>query len=208
MPAVLARWKRIGLRATRSSGWIRWCCARHEGDAGADENVTRRARSPAGACVVLASLTLAWGFNWTAMKTALAEVPPWTFRSLCLGLGSAVLFAALRAAASGWCCRPDNGPALARAAQHHVLNMLVAFGVGMILGPPRSSRLPVWASCTLSVLVLGDIAGASCSASRSAWAGSRLGGVPGQPRRGAGSLTVLSAPRSGPRHGAAESAFP
>ena len=46
---------------------------------------------------VLASLTLAWGFNWTAMKTALAEVPPWTFRSLCLGLGSAVLFAALRA---------------------------------------------------------------------------------------------------------------
>jgi len=24
---------------------------------------------------VLASLTLAWGFNWTAMKTALAEQP-------------------------------------------------------------------------------------------------------------------------------------
>ena len=46
---------------------------------------------------VLASLTLAWGFNWTAMKVALAEVPPWTFRSLCLGLGSAVLFTALRA---------------------------------------------------------------------------------------------------------------
>ena len=43
---------------------------------------------------VLARLSLAWGFNWTAMNVALAEVPPWTFRSLCLGLGSAVLFGA------------------------------------------------------------------------------------------------------------------
>ena len=41
---------------------------------------------------VLAGLTLAWGFNWSAMKIALAEVTPWVFRSLCLGLGCAVLF--------------------------------------------------------------------------------------------------------------------
>src|SRR5258708_30623222 len=46
---------------------------------------------------VLAGLTLAWGFNWTAMKVSLSEVTPWTFRTLCLGLGSAVLFAVLRA---------------------------------------------------------------------------------------------------------------
>ena len=45
---------------------------------------------------VLAGLTFAWGFNWTAMKVALSAVPPWTFRSLCLGLGSAVLFLVLR----------------------------------------------------------------------------------------------------------------
>ena len=51
---------------------------------------------PARLWWLLAALTLAWGFNWTAMKLALAEVPPWTFRSLCLGLGSAVLFAVLR----------------------------------------------------------------------------------------------------------------
>ena len=47
---------------------------------------------------LLAGLTFAWGFNWTAMKVALSEVPPWTFRALCLGLGSAVLFLGLRAA--------------------------------------------------------------------------------------------------------------
>jgi drug/metabolite transporter (DMT)-like permease len=46
---------------------------------------------------LLAALTLAWGFNWTAMKVALEQVPPWTFRTLCLGLGSAVLFAVLKA---------------------------------------------------------------------------------------------------------------
>jgi len=40
---------------------------------------------------LLAGLTLAWGFNWTAMKVALADVSPWTFRTLCLAwLGGAV----------------------------------------------------------------------------------------------------------------------
>jgi drug/metabolite transporter (DMT)-like permease len=46
---------------------------------------------------LLAGLTIAWGFNWTAMKVALGDVSPWTFRTLCLGLGSAVLFLVLRA---------------------------------------------------------------------------------------------------------------
>jgi drug/metabolite transporter (DMT)-like permease len=50
---------------------------------------------PARLWWLLAALTLAWGLNWTAMKLALAEVPPWTFRSMCLGLGSAVLFLVL-----------------------------------------------------------------------------------------------------------------
>src|SRR5205085_3437820 len=52
---------------------------------------------PARLWWLLAGLTLAWGFNWTAMKVALSQVPPWTFRALCLGLGSLILFAALRA---------------------------------------------------------------------------------------------------------------
>src|SRR6185436_1786040 len=46
---------------------------------------------------VLAGLTFAWGFNWSAMKIALHEITPWVFRSRCLGLGSAVLFLVLRA---------------------------------------------------------------------------------------------------------------
>ena len=51
---------------------------------------------PARLWWLLAALSLAWGFNWTALKLALGEIPPWTFRSICLGAGSLVLFAVLR----------------------------------------------------------------------------------------------------------------
>ena len=51
---------------------------------------------PARLWWVLVGLTLVWGCNWTAMKLAIAEVTPFTFRTLCLGLGSGVLFAVLR----------------------------------------------------------------------------------------------------------------
>ena len=52
---------------------------------------------PAPLWWVLVALTLVWGFNWTALKVAVSEVAPFTFRTLCLGAGSAVLFAFLRA---------------------------------------------------------------------------------------------------------------
>ena len=52
---------------------------------------------PARLWWVLAGLTVVWGFNWTAMKVAIVDISPFTFRTLCLGLGSGVLFAFLRA---------------------------------------------------------------------------------------------------------------
>ncbi len=48
--------------------------------------------------LMLASLILIWGFNWTALKVGLSEIPPWTFRSVCLAAGGGVLFAFLRLA--------------------------------------------------------------------------------------------------------------
>ena len=47
--------------------------------------------------VLLVLLTLVWGFNWTAMKVAISEVAPFTFRTFCLAAGSGVLFAVLKA---------------------------------------------------------------------------------------------------------------
>ena len=109
---------------------------------------------------VLASLTLAWGFNWTAMKVALAEVPPWTFRSLCLGLGSAVLFLALRAGGQRIVLPTGQWGRLWLLALLNITswNMLVAFGVGMIPSGRAAIvayTMPVWA-VPLSVWLLGE----------------------------------------------------
>jgi len=54
-------------------------------------------RLPSFGFVLLATLSLFWGLNWPVMKIALAEIPPWTFRTLCLGLGGFSLLALLKA---------------------------------------------------------------------------------------------------------------
>lgn len=109
---------------------------------------------------VLASLTLAWGFNWTAMKTALAEVPPWTFRSLCLGLGAAVLFAALRAGGQRLPLPTGQWSRICLLALLSITcwNMFVAFGVSRIPSGRAAIlayTMPVWA-VPLSVWLLGE----------------------------------------------------
>jgi drug/metabolite transporter (DMT)-like permease len=109
---------------------------------------------------VLAALTLAWGFNWTAMKLALSEVPPWIFRSLCLGLGAAVLFAALRAGGQRIIVPKGQWGRLWLLALLNITswNMLVAFGVGMIPSGRAAIlayTMPVWA-VPLSVWLLDE----------------------------------------------------
>jgi drug/metabolite transporter (DMT)-like permease len=109
---------------------------------------------------VLAALTLAWGFNWTAMKVALAEVPPWTFRSFCLGLGAALLFAALRAGGQRLAVPRAEWGRLALLALFNIScwNMLIAFGVALIPSGRAAIlayTMPVW-SIPLSVWLLGE----------------------------------------------------
>jgi drug/metabolite transporter (DMT)-like permease len=109
---------------------------------------------------VLAALTLAWGFNWTAMKVALSEVPPWTFRTFCLGLGSAVLFAALRAGGQKLSVPRGQWPRLWLLALLNITcwNMLVAFGVALIPSGRAAIlayTMPVWA-IPLSVWLLRE----------------------------------------------------
>jgi drug/metabolite transporter (DMT)-like permease len=135
--------------------------ARHDVDAGSGDGLTSEPdHLPRRLWWVLASLTLAWGFNWTALKTALAEVPPWTFRSLCLGLGSAVLFLALRAGGQRLVLPTGQWGRIWLLALLNITswNMLVAFGVGLIPSGRAAIlayTMPVWA-VPLSVLVLGE----------------------------------------------------
>jgi drug/metabolite transporter (DMT)-like permease len=115
---------------------------------------------PARLWWLLAALTLAWGFNWTAMKLALAEVPPWIFRSLCLGLGSAVLFLVLRVGGQRIPLPRGQWLRLVVLAFFNITgwNILVAFGLTMI----PSGRASILAytmpalAIPLSVWLLGE----------------------------------------------------
>ena len=115
---------------------------------------------PARLWWLLGALTLAWGFNWTAMKVALAEVPPWTFRSLCLGLGSAVLFLVLKASGQRIVWPRGQWRRLWLLALLNITgwNILVAFGLTMIASGRASIlayTMPVLA-VPLSVWLLGE----------------------------------------------------
>jgi drug/metabolite transporter (DMT)-like permease len=109
---------------------------------------------------LLAALTIAWGFNWTAMKVALTEVPPWTFRTLCLGLGSGVLFALLKAGGHSLAVPKGQWPRLWALAFFNITfwNVLVAFGLTLIPSGRAAIlayTMPVWA-VPLSMWVLGE----------------------------------------------------
>lgn len=115
---------------------------------------------PARLWWLLAALSLAWGFNWTAMKLALAEVPPFTFRSICLGLGSLVLFAALHLGGQSLVWPRGQWRRLWLFAILNITawNILIAFGVKTI----ASGRAAILAytmpamAIPLSVWLLGE----------------------------------------------------
>jgi len=115
---------------------------------------------PARLWWVLAGLTVVWGFNWTAMKVAIADIAPFTFRTLCLGLGSGVLFAFLRASGQPLAIPRDQWQRLVLIAFFNITcwNILVVFGLNL-LPSGRAAILaytmPAWA-IPLSVLLLGE----------------------------------------------------
>jgi hypothetical protein len=39
---------------------------------------------PRAAVILIAAITVLWGLNWPAMKVAVGEVSPWTFRAICV----------------------------------------------------------------------------------------------------------------------------
>ena len=115
---------------------------------------------PARLWWVLAGLTFAWGFNWTAMKLAVSEVPPFTFRSMCLGIGSAVLFTVMKASGHSLAVPKGHWGRLIGLAFIAITswNLLVAYGVSMIPSGRAAIlayTMPAWA-IPLSVWVLGE----------------------------------------------------
>src|SRR5258706_7176997 len=109
---------------------------------------------------VLVGLTLVWGFNWTAMKVAISDFAPFPCRRLCLGLGSGVLFAFLRASGQLLVVPRDQWRRLALLAFFNITcwNLLVVYGLSMMPSGRAAIlayTMPAW-SIPLSVLLLGE----------------------------------------------------
>jgi drug/metabolite transporter (DMT)-like permease len=109
---------------------------------------------------VLAGLTLVWGFNWTAMKVALSEVAPFTFRTLCLAAGAGLLFGFLRLSGQPLAVPRSEWRRLALIAFFTITcwNLLVAFGVRLIPSGRAAIlayTMPAWA-IPLSLWLLGE----------------------------------------------------
>jgi drug/metabolite transporter (DMT)-like permease len=115
---------------------------------------------PRDGLLLLAILTVTWGANWPAMKLAVMEVEPWTFRSLCLLVGAAGQFAiALGLGQRLRFPREDLKPVLVLAFFNiSVWHIVTAFGLTMLEAGRASLiayTMPLWATI-LSVSFLGE----------------------------------------------------
>jgi drug/metabolite transporter (DMT)-like permease len=121
--------------------------------------VERPRLSPFG-LLLLALVTLCWGFSWPINKRAIAEIPPLTFRAMALLGGSAGVFALARLAGQSLYLAPQHrGPVLALAATNSVgWNVLTIYAIPL-LPSGRAALLgytmPLW-STVLSVWLLGE----------------------------------------------------
>jgi drug/metabolite transporter (DMT)-like permease len=81
--------------------------------------------------VLLAALTVGWGFNWPMMKIALGEVPVWTFRGLCAGAGALGMFVIARANRRAILPPSNQWRRLAASAVFNVTlwNVCIAYGL-------------------------------------------------------------------------------
>ena len=109
---------------------------------------------------LLAVLTLTWGFNWPMMKLAVQEVPPWTFRTLCVMVGGGALLA-LTGLTGGRVTFPARRlPALMLVALFNITawHLFSAYAL-LYTGSGRAAiigyTMPIWASA-LSVWVLHE----------------------------------------------------
>jgi drug/metabolite transporter (DMT)-like permease len=131
-----------------------------DGPAEAAERPGESRLSVGAGLLLLATITVLWGVNWPMMKRAVAEVPIWTFRSICL-LGAACGFLVIcrLARQSLRIPRGKVGPLLV-ASLFNVTIWHICSATGLVhLAASRASiiafTMPLWATL-LAVPLLGE----------------------------------------------------
>ena len=109
---------------------------------------------------LIVGLSLAWGTNWVAMKTALGHLPPWTYRALTSYVAGAILLllchlggGRVRPYAAEW--KPLAICGFFNITLWHMLTAyaLIAMGTGHVA--LLAHTMPVWAAL-IAVGVLGQ----------------------------------------------------
>ena len=117
-------------------------------------------RLPRQGFLLLAALSIFWGFNWPVMKTVLTEVPPLYFRGSCLLLGGAGMLAVARISGSTVAIPQGCWGRVLWLTLFNIVgwNVLAIYGVSL-LPSGRAALLgytmPLW-SAILSVWLLGE----------------------------------------------------
>ncbi len=109
---------------------------------------------------LLLFLSFGWGVNWPAMKIALDEVPPWTYRALVGGVGAVGLTVLAMATRRSIAVPRHEWRALVIAAFLNVTlwQSLVAFGIARMPSGQAAVlafTMPLWA-VLFSAAVLGE----------------------------------------------------
>jgi drug/metabolite transporter (DMT)-like permease len=115
---------------------------------------------PRSTWVLMVMLTLGWGFNWPMMKLALAEIPVWTFRALCIAAGAAGILMIARMRGERLLPRRAHWPRLFVTSLFNVSGWNILIGYGLTMLPAGRSAIlaytmPLWVAL-LSIPILGE----------------------------------------------------
>lgn len=121
---------------------------------------TEQTALPFSGLALLICLTIVWGLNWPVMKTVLAEVPVWWFRSSCVIVGGLGLLLVTAMAGARIFPSRHEIPAMLFCAIFSIIGWHLCTAYGLSLMPAgRASiiayTMPLWAALFGS-LILGE----------------------------------------------------
>ena len=116
--------------------------------------------SPVAGTLLLAALSILWGSNWPAMKLALREIDPWTFRTICLVVGGGGLLGLVRVGGHSLRVPRAEWRPLAVIAFFNITgwHLCVAYGLTLIRagrGAIIAYTMPLW-TVLFGRLLLGE----------------------------------------------------
>ncbi len=111
--------------------------------------------------LMLVALSVAWGLTWPAMRIALAEIPPFSMRSVTLGLGAASLLIVVGVQRRGYALeRPRDWLHVVVAAILNIVGFTMLSSFALLMAATSrvamlSYTMPIWAAL-FAWLALGE----------------------------------------------------